>query len=304
MSTTHFRRAVLVYNPAAGRGEDELERLTAILAPHFKLEVASTSRERDADVCARTALEQHPDLVIAAGGDGTVSMVASALVGTTTPLGVIARGTSNSIAAALGIPTDEVGAIETLLAGEARALDTARANGRTMALHASVGFHAATVAGTPRDAKNRWGLLAYIKEGLVNLTELEPFRVEIETASEKMSARAVNVTVANVASRRTVLARGPGVVSPEDGALDVTVVSATSIAEAVATGIHLFLRAERGEPATRDNVGFFRARRLRIDTDPAQPLLIDGEPAGSGPLVVECMPQSLLVMMPAQPSTL
>jgi diacylglycerol kinase family enzyme len=227
-------------------------------------------------------------------------MVAGALVGSGTPLGIVARGTSNSIAAGLGIPTDARGALETLVAGEVCAVDTARANGKPMILHASVGFHAATVAGTPRDAKNRWGVLAYIKEGLVNLAELEQFQVEIETENAIVRCRAVNVTVANVAPRKTVLAHGPAEISADDGALDVTIVAATGLAEVVATGLHLLRTATRAEPATRDNVGYLSARRLRIESEPAQALLIDGEPAGSGRLVVECLPRSLRVLLPRQ----
>ena len=293
------RRAALIFNPVAGRGADDLDVLRAELEARFDLSVLATCRDRDADECARAALAERPDLLIAAGGDGTVSMVAGALVGSSTPLGIIARGTSNSIATGLGIPTDDEGALETLVNGEICAVDTARANGRTMLLHASVGFHAATVAGTPRDAKHRWGILAYIKEGLANLADLEQFEVEIETENQVIRCRAVNVTAANVAPRKTVLAQGPAVVSPTDGAHDVTIVSATGLAEVVATGLHLLSTAGR-EAATRDNVGYFSACRLRIDAAPVQPLLIDGEPAGEGRLVIECLPRSLVVMVPRE----
>ncbi len=291
-------RAALVFNPAAGPGGRDLAELEALLGERFDVHTLSTCEKEDADVCARRALERAPDIIIAAGGDGTVSLVASAVVGTTTPLGIIARGTSNSIAAGLGIPLDDVGAIATIVGGQVRLVDTARANGRLMLLHASVGFHAATVAGTPREEKNRWGVLAYIKEGLVNLADLEQFHVELETDSEVVRCRAVNLTAANVAPRKTVLAQGAGVVAPDDGALDVTIVAATGFAEAVATGLHLFRSATRGDPATRDNVGFLSSRRIRVETDPPQPVIIDGESAGTGRLEIECVPQSLSLLVP------
>src|SRR4051794_4271834 len=99
-------RAALVYNPASGRGADELDALRAALAPHFTLDVYVTEPEQGADLCVRRALASRPDVVIAAGGDGTVSLVASALIGTDVALGIVARGTSNSIAQGLGVPTD------------------------------------------------------------------------------------------------------------------------------------------------------------------------------------------------------
>lgn len=297
------RKAALIFNPVSGLGTRDLEDLREALAQHFDVRVFETCREHDADVCARDAIAEKPDLVIAAGGDGTVSLVAGALVGTNIPLGIVARGTSNSIAGGLGIPTDGRGAIETIAAGEPRVVDTARANGRMMMLHASVGFHAAAVSRTTRDAKNRWGILAYVKEGIANLADLEQFHLEIENESEIVRCRAVNVTVANVAPVKTVLAQGPAVVDPEDGALDVTIVAASNFAEVVLTGLHLFRTAATADPATRANVGFLPARRLRIDTDPPQPLLIDGEQAGSGRLVVECLPHSLTVIVPRDRET-
>lgn len=291
-----MRRAALVFNPACARAEEGLDTIRAGLAAHFDVTVVETSRERDADACAKVALASKPDLVIAAGGDGTVSMVAGALVGTDVPLGIIARGTSNSIAAGLDIPTDLAGAIGVIVTGAPHRIDTARANGRSMLLHAAIGLHAAAVGHAPREAKSRWGVLAYLAEGLIEIGDLEPFAVEIETERETVRCRATNVMVANVAPLKTLFAQGPSVVDSDDGELDVTIVAAASLADVVVTGLHLFRTSSRGEAVTRENVGYLSAKRVRIVTDPPQPLLVDGEPAGDGPLDVSCVPSSLIVI--------
>ena len=296
------RTAALIWNPVSGRGADDLVEVRQALEPHFALRVFETSAERDADACARDALADGPELVIAAGGDGTVSLVAATLVGSDVPLGILARGTSNSIAAGLGIPEDLALAVRNLVEGEVRALDTARANGRTMVLHASVGFQAAAVGNTDREAKHRWGVLAYVKEGIAVLRSLEPFHVELETEAEIVRCLATNVTIANIAPTKTLLAQGPSVISPEDGELDITIVATTGIGDAVATGLHLLRTAAQGEAATRDNVGFLSAPRVRITTDPPQPLLVDGEDAGHGTLSIVCLPRSLRVIVPTAPS--
>lgn len=291
-------------NPAAGvsTGDDDAAAIIAALSEHFDVEILKTSRERDADVCARDALAGKPDVVVACGGDGTVSMTASALVGTGVPLGIIARGTSNSIGGGLGVPSDPSAAVDVIANGEARVVDTARANGRTMLLHASVGFQAATVASTPRDAKNRWGVLAYLKEGLVQLAELAQFHVEIATEAATIRCRAVNVTVANVAPAKTVLAQGPAAIVPDDGALDVTIVAASTLGDVVLAGLHLLATTALGEAATRDNVGYLSASSVRITADPPQVLLIDGEVVESDVLEIVCLPASLTVMAPRVPT--
>ncbi len=130
------------------------------------------------------------------------------------------------------------------------------------------------------------------------MTGIEPFDVEIEVDDQIVKCRATNVMVANIAPAKTVLAQGPSVSSPEDGILEVTIVTATSLAEVVITGMHLFRTALKHECATRDNVGFLSARNVRITTSPPQPILIDGEEAGKGDLVVRCRPGSLRVRLP------
>ncbi|MGK4003491.1 YegS/Rv2252/BmrU family lipid kinase [Sorangium sp. So ce1036] len=292
------RRAALVLNPAAGHAGDGVESLPARLGGEFALRIYETAPGRSAAACAEAACREGASLVIAAGGDGTVSSVASALVGTDVCLGVLPLGTANSIAHTLGIPDTLEGALEVLARGEPLAIDVARANGRTMVLLSAVGLHADTVGETPQELKQRWGVLAYVGTGLKKLMSLSPFGVEIETDDQRIHCRATAVTIANMAPVRTVLAQGPSVVSPEDGRLDLTIVSATTLVEAVAAGLHLLKTAMEGEPVERDNIGFLAARRFRLTTDPPQHVLIDGEEAGTTPLVVECLPRALRVLAP------
>jgi diacylglycerol kinase (ATP) len=106
-----MKRAWLVFNPACGKGEgDDRATIVACLRARFDVVVRETSRRVGADVWARRALESGADVVVAAGGDGTVSAVAEALIGTGVPLGVIPRGTANALSAALGLPADVEGA--------------------------------------------------------------------------------------------------------------------------------------------------------------------------------------------------
>jgi YegS/Rv2252/BmrU family lipid kinase len=291
-------RATLIWNPAAGRKTDDLEDVRRALEAHVELSVIETSDERKPAACARDALVTRPDLLIAAGGDGTVSAVASALIGAPTPLAILARGTSNSIAAGLDVPTDLASAVGVIAEHHVRAIDTAKANDRVMLLHAAVGFHAATIGETEREAKNQWGMLAYVAEGLEQLRALEPFEMEMHSGGELLRCRATNVAVANIAPRKTLMARGPASVSPEDGLLDVTIVAASTLGEVVGVGLHLLRTTLTDEPAEHEGVGYCSTRSITIRTAPAQPILIDGEPCGEGELHDECLPKSLHVIVP------
>lgn len=293
----------LVFNPAAGRGDGALgTHLRALLAPWFDLRVHETCPGKDADRCAQEAIEQGARMVIAAGGDGTVGAVADVLRHTRIPLGIIPCGTANSVATALQLPANVQDACAAITHGYARCLDTAVCNGRSMVLMASVGVHAETIADTPRELKNRWGRMAYLVEAVQKMRGMTPFRATIETDTRIISCDAVAVTVANVAPPTTVFAQGPANLVGDDGYLDITIVCANGVLEAVATGAHLLASAAVKEPAARENVGYLQARRARITAEPAQRLMIDGEEGGEGALDVECHPRSLWVMVPRGPA--
>jgi YegS/Rv2252/BmrU family lipid kinase len=292
-------RAALVFNPAAGAaGGVTADALAELLADRWEVTVHETARERSGAECARAALAAGSELVIAAGGDGTVSEVASVLVGTGVPLGIVPRGTANSAAAALGIPRDAADACALLRDGVPRDLDAASCGGRTMILYATVGAQADVIGGTARDSKNRWGALAYVASGLRKLSDLESFDVELETETHVIRCRAVAVTVANLAPAQTLVAQGPSTVVGDDALLDVTILAPSSLLDAVAAGVHLLCTALAGEPAERDDIGFFACRRVRVTATPPQSLLVDGEPAGETPTVVEIHPASLRVIAP------
>jgi YegS/Rv2252/BmrU family lipid kinase len=293
------KRGWLIFNPAAGLGRiDDLDTMIACLREHFDLRVLSTTRERDGDACAREALAEGADTIIVAGGDGTVSSVASQLIDTDVPLAVIPHGTCSSIARALAIPAGVEAACENAGRGVIRRIDTALANGKEMILNAAIGLHADVVTDTTREAKNRFGVFAYVATGLDALRALELFALTIETEAAVLRCRATALTVANLAPPQTVLAQGPSFISPDDGLLDATVVSSESLLDAVGAGLHLWRTALGGDPATREGIGYLPARKLKIEADPPQRLVIDGEPAGNTPVTIECKPKSLSVIVP------
>ncbi|PMB48681.1 hypothetical protein CEN41_00650 [Fischerella thermalis CCMEE 5330] len=95
------RSACFIFNPFSGQGNsvEELIAIRAILEPEIKLDICPlNSREIDPVQLTHSAIKRGADIVIASGGDGTVSAVAEALIGTGIPLGVIPRGTANAFA--------------------------------------------------------------------------------------------------------------------------------------------------------------------------------------------------------------
>ena len=295
--------ACLIFNPVAGQSdpEQDLAKIRSLLEPEFDLDIRFTSEEKDADEIASEAIAQGAKAIIASGGDGTLSAAANALVKTNIPLGIISRGTANAFAAALELPDTIEAACETILGGATRQVDAAMCNGLPMVLLAGIGFEAETVERADRRAKKRFGMLAYVMAGLQQLRELESFTAEIETADKVISLTASAVTVANAAPPSSILAQGPAGVVFDDGLLDVTIVAPASRAGAIAASYHLLQTAlNENSAADRDDIGYLRAQRVIIRTNPAQKVVVDGEIIGETPIDVECVPGGLTIFVPRE----
>lgn len=299
MNVTKRRSLAIVFNEGAGSsGRERADDLVRLFSRELEVRLHTISSGRSAEDCTRVALAEGAEVVLAVGGDGTVSGVAGALVGGDATLAVLPRGTANSFATALGLPFDPEDVCDLLRSGSVQQIDAASCRDRTMILHATVGAHADVIGGTPRNAKNRWGALAYAASALEKLVALEPFAVRIEADEHVIVCSAVVVTVANLAPVRTLVAQGPASVRGDDALLDVTIVAATGLVDAVAAGAHLLQTALAGEPAARDDIGYFACRRVRIEADPPQRVIVDGEAVGPTPVAVELHPRSLRVAAP------
>jgi len=295
--------ACLIFNPVAGQSdpEQDLAKIRSLLEPEFDLDIRFTSEEKDADEIASEAIAQGAKAIVASGGDGTLSAAANALIKTNIPLGIISRGTANAFAAALELPDTIEAACETILGGVTRQVDAAMCNGLPMVLLAGIGFEAETVERADRKAKKRFGILAYVMAGLQQLRELESFTAEIETADKVISLTASAVTVANAAPPSSILAQGPAGVVFDDGLLDVTIVAPASRAGAIAASYHLLQTAlNENSAADRDDIGYLRAQRVIIRTNPAQKVVVDGEIIGETPIDVECVPGGLTIFVPRE----
>lgn len=295
-----MRSACLIFNPVAGQGdpEQDLLKIQTLLAPEIDLDVRLTTPEVDAGQLAQEAVEQGVHMIIASGGDGTVSAVAEALVGTNIPLGVISRGTANAFASALGIPDTIEDACQLILEGTTRVVDAAMCNEKPMVLLVGVGFEAEVVEKADRETKNRLGMLAYILAGVKQLQEFESFEAKIETDEKVITVTAAAVTVANAAPPTSILAQGSAGIIYDDGLLDLTVVAPANRAGAIASAYHLLQTAFRGDAAERDDIGYLRAKRIKVTTDPPQKVVLDGEIIGTTPIDVECIPGGLTIFVP------
>ncbi|MEM8603897.1 MAG: methylglyoxal synthase [Cyanobacteria bacterium P01_H01_bin.121] len=302
------RVAHLIFNPVAGQGnpDQDLALIRQLLEPQVHLNTIFTQRDVDPVDQAKAAIatikaqqeEIDTSLIIASGGDGTVSAIASATIGTGIPLGVIPRGTANAFSVALGIPTNLRLACETIAAGSTRQIDAARCNDTPMILLAGVGFEAGMVDKADRELKNRFGTLAYVLSGAQQLFEQAAFTTTIELDSESIEIETGAITVANAAPPTSIMAQGFGEVIPDDGLLEVTIAAPKNRLQGINTMATLFASALVKTQFKQEGVTCLRTQKLRITTNPPQKLVVDGEIMEANPVEFECIPRGLTIFTP------
>ncbi|EAW38471.1 methylglyoxal synthase [Lyngbya sp. PCC 8106] len=308
----HSRVAHLIFNPVAGSGNanQDLSLIRQLLKPHMHLRVYQTTPDESAEELTIKVIETHPDLIIASGGDGTISAVAGTLIGTKIPLGIIPRGTANAFAVALGIPlalTPIRSACQVIINGNTRVVDAAYCNQKPMILLAGIGYEAETIDKASREMKEKWGALAYLIAGWQQLHEQEIFEAEIEIDHEVFQLTSAAITIANAAPPTSILAQGKGEVIFDDHLLDVTIGTINTNPQqlvnnpklqAVTTMINMLGAALIKTSPELPNIYHLRTPRIKVTANPPQKVVVDGEMIGTTPVEIECIPDGLIVFVP------
>lgn len=265
----------------------------------WSLEVLATSGPGDARRLAEYAVREQLDVCAVFGGDGTIMQAAAALVGTDVTLGVIPGGTGNLLAGNLRIPTHPRRAARTLVTGVPRPFDLGRVDrdsgSEYFAVACGAGYDAMVMRDTATRDKQRWGMMAYVATTLrmIDHVQSRPHHITVDGA--EYDAMAAMVLVANCGEVIPPLIKLRSGISPDDGMLDVVVLRAHGFVGS-ARAIWDLLREGRGGDTY---VGYARGRQIRVETDPPQPVQLDGDAGGSTPFTATCVPGAIRIMAPA-----
>jgi diacylglycerol kinase family enzyme len=312
-------RARIVANPNSGgvRGAEGLRELraTAIwLTEHgLATELRLTEAAGHAGELAREAAQAGMEVVIAAGGDGTINDVAQGLARTATALGVLPLGTMNVWARETGIPLHLAQARELLLRGTRRRVDLGRAGSRYFLLMAGIGMDAEVVRRVEGNWLKRWGLkfLDYVlTAGMLGFTQPPArlwHRIDAQPdsrprrpganpgrpGSKRRGTRALLVVIGNTRLHAATLAFAHKAVV-DDGLLDVVIVGGGGLIHRAQVLASALLRRSSGDPRVR----YERCRSIRLESAPPLPVQVDGELIGRLPMTFAVAPAALTVIVP------
>ena len=244
---------------------------------------------------AESAVASGADLVLACGGDGTVTACAEGVTGTGVPLAIIPMGTGNLLARNIGVPMGLDEALAVALGGVQRPIDAGRVNGALFVVMAGLGLDARMLDGASDPLKQRLGWLAYAISAVRHLGD-RPMRATVSAdGGRSRRVRASAVIVGNVGWLRGGLPLLPDA-RPDDGMLDAVALTARGLTGWLAVAADILLR----RPA-RSRIYRVQFTELQVTLDREQPWELDGEVMGSTRrLAVVAQPGALLLRMPPE----
>ncbi len=295
-----FRRALVILNPVSGRHDADESEATirdALETRGIEVVVRRTTGEDDAERWAAAAHDEAFDLVLAAGGDGTVAGALAGLLVEDDPLvlGIVPLGTGNGLARALHIPLRQDAALDAVLDGRVVELDVGRIepHGRTFILFAGAGYDADVNQDADRGEKDRLGFLAYVVAVIRHLGDRHNHRVTLTLDGRRRRMRAHTVSVFNAGEFTFAgVPIGPHV-RPDDGLLDIAVLRAPSLWGTFSDLWRLLSgRPKKGEMT--------QARRVRLEARPPLRVHADGEVLGETPFEIGVVPGKARLLAPAE----
>ena len=268
---------LFIVNPRAGRTRSTAPLFDAVAhfcASGYLVDLRLTQAREDATRLARELGEKF-DAVVCCGGDGTLNETVTGLMDLPSPppLGYIPAGSTNDFAASLHLPDQPLEAARVITASGGRPLDVGSFNGRPFIYVASFGAFTRASYSAPQNVKNDLGHLAYILEGVKDLSTLRPYRASVATEEECFDGEFLFGAVTNATSVGGLVKLKEDQVCLDDGLFELLLIpNPKSIADLQGLARSLLL-----QDFTGGGVIFRHVHTLTVQTPEDLPWALDGE---------------------------
>lgn len=298
-------KTLLIYNPTAGPWD--MTRTLKRLAGHlqdagWQVDLVQTEQPGDATYHARSGAENHVDIVLVAGGDGTINEAANGVIHSSTILGVVPVGTGNILAHQLRMPILSLvapfhvrDAGDALLAGRVQRVDAGTINERHFVCWAGLGLDAeiaAQMEPRPRYSKHLRAL-PYIIAGFMVAAEFRGVRTHITIEGRSFHTRALMAVASNIQLYASFFNIAP-YARMDDGLLDIFVFKGLGFSYALRHLMQFFGGRHLQDP----KVTHALARNMIVETVPKVAIHLDGDPFGDTPARISMQPGALRLLVP------
>lgn len=307
MVWTKQKRATLIYNPLAGPAsmDDTLQQVALFWEQRgWEMTIAPTEYAGHAVRLAQEAAEAGQYLVLAAGGDGTLSEVANGLAGSETVLGPLPTGTGNSFGKELRMPRPNlldhkamVEASALLASGRIQRMDLGRfRGGKYWMLWTGTGIDSYIVDEMEPRSKlsKRLGPVGYVAQALMLSPRFAPMGARVTIDGKLYEDTYLLVLISNC----RLYGGGELLLNPQaaldDGLFEVFLFHGTGLQRTVSYLWQLW----RGSHIGNGDIVVVRGREVTVETERAIPVHTDGDPAGETPMHVVMVPNALRLLVP------
>lgn len=321
-------QAELIYNPRGGQVvvRHEIEEAAAFLSQRgWNMVCRETTAPKEATELARDAVQRGAKVVIAAGGDGTVSEVANGLVHTDAALGVLPVGTNNSWALQMGIPalnpwspgtnvvkmvadleerisrplpanyykTVILKAAQVLVEGRIVAVDVGEISGRYFLMWAGIGLDAAILESISQKEKKTLGSWAYLFNTIGTIGRGSSTDVRLILDGKAINVSTQEIIVSNIQLYGGMLTIGARA-RVNDAKLDVCIFKGDSFLTFIQHALKILSHQHLQNP----KIEYHQCSEILVETNRSMPVHLDGEPFTKTPVTIRTVPLALKVIVP------
>ena len=295
-----MKKMLLVFNPKAGRREFTrklYQTVNLFTRAGYELVVYPTGKNGDA---FSLISERGPDfdIIVCSGGDGIVNEAVNAYMSGKTfpPLAYIPSGTTNDLAVALGLPLNIMGAAKAVLDGSPRMFDIGKFGDKYFSYVAAFGLFTEATYTTDQNAKNMFGRIAYLLEGIKQLANIRKFECSIAIDGETIAGNFILGIITNSSSVGGFRVQSDGNSSMDDGLFETIFVRSPDNSAKQSE----LMTALSGPPVPSEMIIQRSAKRVVVTS--AQPInwTLDGEYGGQHTeVVIENLPRAMGIIVPA-----
>ncbi len=282
-------KTCVILNPTAGSAENT-DKLQGRLSRLAGCDIQITSQPGDAEKFALAAAANGCELIVAAGGDGTLNEVINGIAerNSEVRVGLVALGTGNDFARSIDLPSNVDDCLDVIAAGYTQAIDMVRVTSDRVRYFINVsagGFSGIVDEKLTPEIKQTWGPLAYLRSAAAAFSELRAYETTIVLDdAERLSVSLYNVIIGN---GRYVAGGIP--VAPEallnDGVFDIILIPQTPTTDLPV----LVTQILRGKHLSNETVIYRRAAKVAVRSNPGMWFNVDGELVGNEPATFEIM---------------
>lgn len=297
---TFYKKAILFYNLDAGQSKKgrQLEIIKAHFEEHniaYQIIKFPKPGEGIKQTIDQATINQA-DLVVAAGGDGTVSLISNKIIGSGLPLGILPLGTGNLLAQELKISLNLEKALGIITSDHPKTIlmDTMKLEERFCLMNVSVGVSPNVMKKTHAKEKQRFGIFAYLVHLAEQFLGLKLHRFFVEYDGQNITFQASEVLVTNGQAAGVQAIKLADDIAINDGRLDLFIIKAANISDFFGLLISIFSKIERHD----DMMKYIRfSEYCRIESPLPIPAQADGDPMGETPVEIRIVPKSLTVIV-------